>query len=423
MKITPMDAWTREILGESTLDEWQLDKFRETLAWSQNSPFYRERLSGHQVDSLEDIRRLPFMSDKDIIGDDKQFLCVSPKEIQRIVTLWSTGTTDTPKRIHFTAEDHELTVDFFARGLPLLADAGTTMAILIPGDRPGSVGDLIAKALVRIPVTPLIHGPVLNLQPALDMLMESGAQSMVGLPHHILALARYSKIKNVKTNIKKALLTADNVPETVADEVAELGWEPYRHYGMTEMGLGGAIDCDAHAGQHIRESDLYVEIIDPDTGALLPDGEFGEVVFSSLTRKGMPLIRYRTGDRSRIIPGVCPCGCPLRRLDVVRGKFRDVIDLGGGNILAMRDLDEKLFALPQLMDFSVKRAEKNGNTALEVAATAFSQLPALTREDVLSALQAVEALKRAPNLDIDVAISYHDDIRYLHGAKRLFRTA
>jgi phenylacetate-coenzyme A ligase PaaK-like adenylate-forming protein len=105
----------------------------------------------------------------------------------------------------------------------------------------------------------------------------------------------------------------------VSDECVELierawGCEVFEHYGMTEMGLGGAMACEAHDGYHPREADLLFEIVDPRTGAPLPDGEYGEIVFTTLTRTAMPLVRYRTGDMSRFIPGPCPCGSVLKRL-------------------------------------------------------------------------------------------------------------
>ncbi len=104
----------------------------------------------------------------------------------------------------------------------------------------------------------------------------------------------------------------------------------FNHYGMTEMGLGGGVDCRALTGYHLREADLYFEIVDPVDGRPLPDGEPGEVVFTTLTRRGMPLIRYRTGDLARFLPGSCPCGTVLRRLDHVQGRLAGRVKVGGG---------------------------------------------------------------------------------------------
>ena len=92
------------------------------------------------------------------------------------------------------------------------------------------------------------------------------------------------------------------------------------HYGMTETALGGAVGCPVPGGYHIWASDLYYEIVDPDTGLPLPEGEEGETVVTTLMREAMPLIRYRTGDISRFVPGPCPCGSVLPRLERVRSR-------------------------------------------------------------------------------------------------------
>ena len=103
----------------------------------------------------------------------------------------------------------------------------------------------------------------------------------------------------------------------------------YNHYGTTEMGLGGGVECAARRGYHLREADLYFEIIDPLTGGILEDERrYGEIVVTTLTRHGMPLIRYRTGDRSRFIPGNCLCGTLLNTLEKVSGRFGGLIHLG-----------------------------------------------------------------------------------------------
>jgi phenylacetate-coenzyme A ligase PaaK-like adenylate-forming protein len=135
---------------------------------------------------------------------------------------------------------------------------------------------------------------------------------------------------------------------------------------MTEMGLGGAVDCRARSGGHIREADLYVEIVDPDTGRPLPDGEQGELVFTTLTRTGMPLIRYRSGDLSRFIPEPCPCGTVLRRLAWVKGRRAGQVHLKGTGLVSMGDLDEALFPLPGLLNFQATVSEENGRDILQV---------------------------------------------------------
>ncbi len=131
------------------------------------------------------------------------------------------------------------------------------------------------------------------------------SDSLVGLPGQVLALVRHpAAIMLPPGRIRSVLLSADYVPDAVVREIGRVwGCPVFNHYGMTEMGLGGGVDCRALTGYHLREADLYFEIVDPVDGRPLPEGESGEVVFTTLTRRGMPLIRYRTGRPGRFSPG------------------------------------------------------------------------------------------------------------------------
>ena len=120
---------------------------------------------------------------------------------------------------------------------------------------------------------------------------------------------------------------------------------------MTEMGLGVGLECEGFCGYHLREADLYIEIINPISGLPAVDGQLGEVVFTTLTRSAMPLIRYRTGDLSRFIPGPCTCKTILKRLEQI--KSRDRLYLTQTDYLTMANFDEVLFALDNVLDFEV----------------------------------------------------------------------
>ena len=140
----------------------------------------------------------------------------------------------------------------------------------------------------------------------------------MGLPGQLFSLGRYLRGQEQGNLSARVLSSADSLPPPAAEALGRLWSGAIDHYGSTESGLGGAVQCSARAGRHIRESDLLCEIIDPLTGEPLPDGQWGELVLTTLTREAMPLIRYRTGDWTRILPGECPCGSVLKRLDHVR---------------------------------------------------------------------------------------------------------
>jgi phenylacetate-coenzyme A ligase PaaK-like adenylate-forming protein len=157
------------------------------------------------------------------------------------------------------------------------------------------------------------------------------------------------------------LLSTDYVPNSIVAELEQVfGCAVFQHYGMTEMGYGGGVECDAHDGYHLREADLFVEVIDPITGNLQPDGAVGEVVFTTLTRNAMPLIRYRTGDLARLIPVACPCGSSLRRLGKVRGRVAGEVRIGSSMSLSMADFDEAIFSIPGVLNFQVEVVAADG---------------------------------------------------------------
>jgi phenylacetate-coenzyme A ligase PaaK-like adenylate-forming protein len=162
---------------------------------------------------------------------------------------------------------------------------------------------------------------------------------------------------------------------------------------MTEMGLGGGVECEALDGYHLREGDLYFEVVDHETGEACPDGAVGEVVFTTLTRRGMPLIRYRTGDIARIIPQPCPCGSSLRRMERVRGRWDGAVRLGPECTLTLSDMDEALFRLTGLLDYRVTVSKgRDGKFRLHIDVHR-EEGDSSTEREVLQMLDAVDAVR------------------------------
>ncbi len=362
MEITPLEGWIQKKIGCSKLTReaisaYQLQQLNKTIAWAkERSSFYRRKLSGLKnfpLRQLGDITQLPITTSADIQHNPYDFLCVSQSEISRVVTLQTSGTTGSGKRIYFTAADQQLTVDFFHYGMAALVAPGDRVLIMLPGERPGSVGDLLKKALAEFGVVGVLHGPLQDVKAAIKILHEEEITSIVGIPVQVLALAKHSEIIR-PLQLKSVLLSTDYVPTAVVQELKRI-WQcqVYNHYGMTEMGLGGGVECAALDGYHLREADLYFEIVDPQSGLPLPPGEEGEVVFTTLTRVGMPLIRYATGDKARFIPERCRCGSVLLRMDKVAGRLANVITLAPNLQLSLSQLDEAVFTVKEVLDFRV----------------------------------------------------------------------
>lgn len=344
-------------LTRQQLSQYQLIALGETIRRAyENSPFYHTLLkdcADIEMNSLGDLQRFPFTTADHIREHGMRFLCVSQSDIHRIVTLHTSGTTGEAKRIYFTASDQELTVDFFQQGMSTMVKPGERVLILLPGERSGSVGDLLTIALKRARTQPIIHGVVENVAETLDIMVQEKIDSVVGIPVQVLALARYSEFAHIKIQVKSVLMSTDHVPDAITREVRRI-WncQVFEHYGMTEMGLGGGLDCEVHSGYHLREADLYFEIID-DSGNPVPDGEEGEVVFTTLTRQGMPLIRYRTGDISRFLIESCLCGTVLRRLERITKRKNNLVFLSEEQYFTIADLDEEIFSVPGVIDYKV----------------------------------------------------------------------
>lgn len=431
MDLTPLEPWIARKIGatgaltRAALTAYQLAALNETLAWVRaRSPFYRERLADAPptLAALEDLAALPFTTADDIQAEPLRFVCVSQSEISRVVTLDTSGTTGHSKRLYFTADDQALTVDFFRAGMSTFTRTGDRVLILLPCARPGSVGDLLAQALERLGAEGLCHGPVRDITATLDVLARTGAAGLVGMPTQVLALARYPA-QPEGLALRFALLTTDFVPRAIIAAVeGAWGCVAYHHYGMTEMGLGGGVDCVARRGYHLREADLLVEVVDPATGVPLPAGQSGEVVFTTLTRRGMPLIRYRTGDVSHFIPGPCPCGAALKTLAHITHRRDNVLDLRDGDALPLCALDEALFALEGVIDFSASFERGPSQDTLRVclavhgdesvmrsrARRALLDLPALAEAVAGGALRLVTAATSATHVPSPLKRTFND---------------
>ena len=323
-----LDSWVANRIGEengqflnrATLERYQdLARGRLLAYLRQNSPFYRKRLENFPESGVEKWAEIPTMSAEDLIAFPEELLCVAPSQISRIVTLTTSGSSGVPKRVYFTEEDQERTRDYFHHGMKCMVSPKDRVLILLPHQQPGSVGLLLQEGLER-------QGTYSTFNPE-----EEAITSLVGPPTLVERLVK--EIPGLCPD--SVLLTAEYVSDEARRNIkTQWGCRIYEHYGMTEMGLGCAMSCrDAEetppVGYHVRENDLYIEILDPVGNRVLPDGQWGEIVMTTLTRKGMPFLRYRTGDQGRWLPEPCTCGSVLKRLDRVgpRGVLKKTIAL------------------------------------------------------------------------------------------------
>lgn len=411
MTDNPLDDLTGLKLGHDRgyrredLERYQRERLRATFLWArERASFYRTRLAGVAAPPrLEDIRRIPFTTAADLAADPLGFVCVSQDQIARVVTLETSGTTGPPKRLFFTADDQAITRDYFSHGLSLMTGQGDRVLVLLPQGNPGSLGDLLDGSLRSLGAHPIF---VSGGSPPIEIMRRERPSVIIGAPVPVLALAQ--QVGSEEPFARCVLLCSDRIPKGIVRFLEESrGCAVFQDWGMTEMGYGGGVDCRAHCGYHLQEADFLFEIVNADTGKPVADGDPGEVVFTTLTRRGMPLIRYRTGDISRILPGACACGSPLRRLDRIETRKAGRIAIGGVEI-TLGALDDALFGIAGLADFRASFGA--GRLRVEALAptlrTGTAETDALERtiRAALDDLAPVRDARASGRLQTDVAI-------------------
>lgn len=361
-----MNDWVAERMGlhapptAAERDAYQLARIRETVAHARSqSPFYRTRRKWPETlpTRLDDMTGLPFTWPEDLIRNDPPLVAAPRDAIARMVTLDTSGTTGRPKRIAFAAADVEDTIDYFRHGMARFTRPDDRVGIVFPSSRPGSIGEDLIEASRRLGAMPLTLPPgPLSAETLLSWIRGERPDVLFGPPVPLLAAARLSHADGGPVPaIRAALISSEAAPRALIEALRRLwGCEVFDHWGMTETGYGGALDCACHTGAHVRETALFLEIVDPLSGAPRPPGAEGEIVLTTLRRTCLPLIRYRTGDLGRLIEAPCACGSVLRRLVGLGRRIGGAIPLAGGKAVSRIDLDETLFALPTVTDYTAR---------------------------------------------------------------------
>lgn len=432
-----LDNWiyekikVKDTLSRDELEKYQLNTLNNLIKYAkENSPFYKKIYKDlDTVNSLDELYKIPIINKDDIISNGTKMVCVNQSEISRIVSIDTSGTMGKHKRIYFTEEDQKLTVDFFIQGLSFLVKKDDIMMIMLPFKRENSVGDLIRKSLEIMEVKPILNGSLSSFKETADLMINENVNSIVGMPVEILALGKYIKKENLPIKIKSILLSADMVNDTFIEEIKKVyNCEVFNHFGMTETGLGGAVDCFYHEGMHIRENDLLIEIVNPITRESMKDGESGEIVITTLTRKAMPLIRYATGDISSFRQGNCSCNSVLKRLDSIKYRMDERVNIGKNLYININLLDNILFKLNNLINYKVSVISSYNYYDLNLQIVSFREDKEdlyyddnhLKRKikDLLLSNPRIKKSYEMGNLNIKINLIYTDEYINLYNGKR-----
>ena len=301
------------------------------------SPFYAKKFEGIDLSDVQtqaDFKALPFSEKADLRDAYPLGLAAVPEsEIVRIHS--SSGTTGTPVIIPYTQQD---VIDWavqFARCYEMAGITKDDRIQITPGYGLWTAGIGFQLGAERLGAMAVPMGPG-NTDKQIRFMKDMQSTVLCATSSYALLLAEEIAKRGVRDelNLKRAVIGSERWGHKMRQRIAnELGVKIYDIYGLTEVyGPGIGVSCDYECGMHVWDDYCYFEIVDPKTGKVLPDGEIGELVITTLRKEGAPLVRYRTHDLSRIIPGECECGSPFPRIDTLIGRTDDMVKVKGVNI-------------------------------------------------------------------------------------------
>lgn len=319
------------------LNEKQLEILKEKLGTiREKSPFYSKKYEGLDlhIESYEDFKNIPFTEKGDL--REAYPLGLMACEEEKIVRIHSSsGTTGTPVVIPYTQKDVDDWSMLFARCYEITGVTPMDRVQITPGYGLWTAGIGFQLGAEHLGAMTIPLGPG-NTEKQLQMMEDFKSTVLCSTSSYALLLAEEIEKRGIKEKIhlNKGLIGSERWSKKMRKSIEDsLGASLYDIYGLTEIyGPGIAISCDENNGMHYFNDYLFFEIIDPKTGKILPFGETGELVITTLHKEGAPLIRYRTHDLTRFLPDECPCGCEFPRIDTLVGRTDDMVKVKGVNM-------------------------------------------------------------------------------------------
>lgn len=334
-----------ETMTRPEIEKLQMERLKTTLQRCMNAPFYKKRFEEHglkpeDIRSLEDLRKIPFTTKQDLRDNYPFGMSVVP--LEQVVRLHSSsGTTGTPTVILHTQKDLDEWANAVARCLYMVG--------LRPGDIfqnssgygmfTGGLGFQYGAERLGMLTVPAAAG---NTKRQIKFITDFGTTALHAIPSYAGRLYEVMEEMGIDprrdTKLRTLIIGAEPHSDQQRRRIEDmLGVKAYNSFGMSEMcGPGVAFECPEQNGMHIWEDYYIVEIVDPETLEPVPEGEVGELILTTINREAMPLLRYRTRDLTRILPGECPCGRHHKRLDRMKGRSDDMMILKGVNIFPIQ---------------------------------------------------------------------------------------
>lgn len=349
-----------DAVDDALFDEYKLWQLKQTVRRVRTkSPFYRRLfekagVTEDELHSLADIKKLPFTFPADLSGTSYSLLCTSQSEVEKPVTFYSSGSTGTKKRIFFSMADIQKILDFLPRGMnTVIGRDEARVLVFLQNSQGRGIGSILAQSLNAFGM----QGWTADLQDSTDDILRTTVEHKINVWFgDAITIYRATRVLEKQADLRSLgmqciFITMSNIPQSMIDYLhSAWGCRISTHYGLTESGWGLAVDCDVCPGYHYDELDHIVEVVDPETGGPVPEGQEGEVVLTNISRECMPLIRYRTGDIATLTRSVC--GSHLMTLGHIRRRKEGATEYNGHYIYPAL-FDEVLFSTDGLLDYRI----------------------------------------------------------------------
>ncbi|MBP3714441.1 MAG: phenylacetate--CoA ligase [Phocaeicola sp.] len=364
-----------ETMPVDQLHELQLKRLKQTVRHCMNAPFYQKKfqergITPDDIQTLEDVRKLPFTSKEDLRENYPFGLsCVPLKECVRLHS--SSGTTGNPTVVLHTQKDLDEWANAVARCLWMVGSRPEDVFQNSAGYGmfTAGLGFQYGAEKIGMLTVPAAAG---NTTRQIKFIKDFGTTVLHAIPSYASRIYDVMKEEGVDpqrdTQLRVLCIGAEPHSEEQRKRIEyQLGVKAYNSYGISEMmGPGVAFECPEQNGLHIWEDYFIVEIIDPVTLEPVPDGQLGELVITTINREAMPLLRYRTRDLTHFLPGECPCGRHHRRIDRLQGRSDDMIILKGVNIFPIQ-IEKILLKFKELStDYFIVIETKDGNDIMTI---------------------------------------------------------
>ena len=419
-----------ETMPVEEVKKLQLAKLKKAVEYAyNNSKFYKNMfdkngLKPSDIQTLDDISKIPFTVKTDLRDNYPYGLNAVPMEdIARIHA--SSGTSGKPTVVTYTKNDLEMWSECMAR---LITMAGVTKKDVVQisfgyGLFTGALGLHQGMEKVGATVIPASSG---NTERQIMLLKDLGATVLVATPSYALYIAEMIEKMGLDINdfkLRVGLFGSEASSVEMHNELERrLHVLSTDNYGLSEIiGPGVAGECTYKQGLHVNEDYFFVEILNPETFEPVPDGEYGELVITALSKEAMPILRYRTKDITRIIPGTCPCGRTMRRLDKFQGRTDDMLVIRGVNVFPSQ-IEGVLMDIPEVgSSYEIVVTRENYMDKLEVSVEV-ADLGLLDNYKKLEELRAKIRHNLKTVLQIDAVVKLVEPLtlkRYEGKAKRV----